>query len=68
MSSPDEPAPAGDQAPVGIGRADGASGGTSVRTFLRRLIWRRDIGPLRATARMEVRELDTGSDDRGPQA
>lgn len=31
----------------------------SIGTFVRRLTWRRDVGPLRGEGRLEVRELTT---------
>ncbi len=36
--------------------------GTSIGRFVRRLIWRREIGPVEAEARIEVRELNTDSE------
>ncbi len=42
----------------------------SVGRFLRRLFWRRDVGPVSAEARVEVRELttDPAADSRPEEA
>jgi hypothetical protein len=32
---------------------------TAIGSFVRRLTWRREVGPLTAEARVEVRELST---------
>ena len=36
--------------------------GTSIGTFVRRLIWRREVGPVSTEARFEVRELITDAE------